>query len=290
MKTKWRFHFETRELIFEKDVKYKGKLKFKGDTTNLNIPMLQDGEFKYLLIDINIIPDAKSINPKADQTGSLFLTLPLSYDEAKPLAHELAYSIAHRITFFESGEFNIHGGLVICERIPETPEEEKEIGDKPYAAEMHLEEVIEPPKFDSAIFAKKLYNSADIDLIAQHNTAKYSKHTIDKFLGFFKILESQCLSNQQKKTLEDCLKNNERLFMIFYSTFKFESLEHAKESFIKFIKSIVNARHRCAHLKENKTFGYVPFDPRIKDEVIPFIYALEILTYKLIINGSAYKK
>ena len=287
MKTKWTFHFLTKEIVFEKELKYKGKLRFKGDTSNIKIPLQQDNYSKYILIDINIVPDGKSVREEADQTGCLYLTLPLRHEDAEPLAYDLANRIAHRISFFNRGEFNLHLGLVFSESIPETSEEEKEIGDRPYSGVMHLEEIVEPSKFDSGAFVEKINAPLDNDLITLHNIAKDSSNPIDKFMGFFKIIESYCIFKDKKQQLKKSLEENQKLFKIFHSTFKFQTLEHAKDDFIKFVGAIVHARHHCAHLKENKKFGYVPFDPRIKDEIEPIIYQLEILTYKMIINSSS---
>lgn len=283
MKTEWTFHYGTKGFIFEREVKYKGKLKFLEKGPSLGVPTHLHGKPENMLIYVRIAPDANPRNPSVEQTGSIFITIPLSYEQAKPIAYKVAYSLAHRITF-ESGEFSIHGGLVICKSIPETHEEEREIGDKPYCIKMHLEEVVDPPKFNSKAFVEMSKSSLDIRLIAQHNMAKSASNPIDKFLNFFKILESQCPPRGKKQTLQDSLEGDKKLFKIFHNTFKFESMDRAWESFSKFIKSIVYSRHRCAHLKENTNFGYVPIDPKIREEVEPFLEALEILTYEMIIN------
>jgi Methylamine utilization protein MauJ len=238
-----------------------------------------------LSLDIRIEPDIKPIRQGFDQTGTIFITLPISYNDSKPFAYDLAHRIANRISFSQQGQFNLHLGLVFCKSIPETEEEKKEIGDKPYSGVMHLEEVIKPFTLDSADFVKKLNTTLDNDLILMHNMAKNSSNLIDKFMGFFKIIENYCVLKDNKESLKDCLDKDERLFNIFHTTFNFSSLEHAQESFIKFIESIVHARHRCAHLKKNKKFGYLPDDPRIQEQVDPLIQPMEILTYQIIINS-----
>ncbi len=97
---------------------------------------------------------------------------------------------------------------------------------------------------------------------------------------FFKILESLFPKNQQK--LKDCLKNDSDLYSIYKKTFKLNDNKKSKKSFSDFIESIVSAKHRCAHLKTKKNFGYVPIDPKIKEEVEPFLTPLEVLTYECI--------
>jgi hypothetical protein len=268
MKTEWEFHFETHNFIFEKEHKYKAKVPSKNSSEGM--PM----NLKEMSFDVRITPDNDCKDQNAEQTGSLFITLPLTYEMAKEEVHSLVHLIAERISF-ESGEFNIHGSPVICKRISETPKEEEEIGDSPYAIEMHMEEVVSPPTFDSKSFTERSKTSIDLGLVSQHNAAKKALNPIDKFLGFFKILESQFMS-------KECLEDSETLFKIYAGTFKFGSIDQARTSFIEFIKGIIHARPRCAHLKANKNFGYVPIDPRVRKEVEPFLLPLEVLTYATI--------
>ena len=277
MKTEWRFHYETKDFFFEKEHKYMGQT---GDLK------LDDAIHpQRLSFEIRIVPDNPYKKSGVDQTGSFYLTLPLPYEKAKPHAAALAKMIAERISF-ESGEFRLLGGMIVCKRIPENPEEEKEVGDKSYAVEMHLVEVVGAAPFDSKGFIEKSNLIMDIGLVSQHNAAKKATNPIDKFLGFFKIIEKQFTSGCKKQSLRECLSNNIKLFNIYKCTFKFDTDEQARQFFLIFVNSIVNTRHECAHLKADKNFGYVPIDHRIKKEVEPFLIQLEILTYEIIINAA----
>ena len=257
MKTEWQFPFETKDFKFEKEHTFKCKAGGSGESLDsLSLPPKLTFYFK-------IKPELKNETKKNNQSGWLYITLPFSLEKGKQIAQELAYLIEQKIAF-EFGEFSLHRGMLITKCIPETPEEEKEIGDKRYGVEMHMVEVKEPPVFDS----EKLINRAksiDIGLVSQHNLAKKASNSIDKFLGFFKILESLFSKNQQK--LKDCLKNDSDLYSIYKKTFTLNDNKKSKKSFSDFIESIVYARHRCAHLKTRKNFGYVPSDPKIKEEV-----------------------
>lgn len=281
MKTEWWFRFETKGLFFEKEHKYMGATNDAVSIEGFDTP-------QKISFDFRIVPDTDKENkpPDVDQSGTLYITLPLPYDEkAKSIAFTLAHMIAEKISF-DSGEVRILGGAFFGKRLAETPEEEKEIGDAAYFAEMHIIEVATPPAFDSKSFADKSNARLDMGLVSQHNASKRSQNPVDKFLGFFKILESQYTSTQKKQNLKECLANNEDLFKVFMGTFKFESIEQARNSYVEFIEAIVHARHRCAHLKANKDFGYVPVDPRIEEEVKPFLGPIEALTYEVIMNNG----
>ncbi|TRO81727.1 methylamine utilization protein MauJ [Desulfuromonas acetexigens] len=278
MKTKWHFHFQTNDFVFEKEH------KFIGSANGLNVNIAENLP-ENLELEISISPDKEKNNPNAEQTGTLYITLPLTHDEAKPVIHHLAFMISQKIAF-DHGDFKLLGGLLVCERLPETPEEIEEVGDTPFSVVVNLVEAVPPPKFDSQKFAKKSEDSIDFRLVTQHNEARNTKNAIAKFIAFFKILESQFPPTHKKQHIKDTLKTNSDLLNVFTSIFEFTTEEEALQGFISFIDSIVHARHRCAHLKVNKNFGYLPFDPKIKEEVEPFLGPLEALTYETITKLS----
>ena len=275
MKTEWQFPFETKGFHFEKEHKYKATTKGLGSYLD------EHGDPLELSFEIRISPDRERHNPRADQCGNLFITLPLTYEKSEPVVHELACYIAHKISF-EYGEFNIMGGMTICKRIPETPEEEKEVGDAPYAVHMSMVEVPPVPAFNPEDFIEQSGTPMNVGLISQHVETKKTKNPIDRFLGFFKILESQFPPQSKRQHIRDCLKNSKELFSVFTTVFKFDSADKSLQEFNDFIDAIVHARHRCAHLKADKKFGYVPIDPKVKEEVEPYLVTLEMLTYETI--------
>lgn len=276
MKTEWQFFFETKDLFFKKEHKY--KCTANGDEIRSDVV---SGEFSF---DLKITPDKECKNPQIDQTGQLRITLPLSYDDAKPIVHGLVHNITQKISFDSGGRFNIHGGMILGTHIPETAEEEKKLGEHRHFAEINMIEVLEPPEFNSDSLEEISKLPLDMGLISQHNATKASKNPIEKFLGFFKIIESQFAKKNKNQNLRECLETNVNLLEIFKCTFKFETDENAHSSYIEFIKNIVHTRHRCAHLRLSKNFGYVPTDHKIAKEVEPYIGALEILTHEIIRN------
>ena len=269
MKTEWQFFFETNDFTFEKNLTFKGKIA-KKEEENTKI------DYK-----CQIIPDANKFIPTATQTGKVFITLPLRHDEAKQPAYYLASYISQKITF-EFGEFKLHGGMVACKNIPETPVEEMEVGDAPYSVEAIFEEAVDPINFKPSAFEKISNLPVDIDLVSQHNSATKASNPIDKFMGYFKILESQFPPASKKQKLRESFFESKILYDVFVNAFKFKNNEDPYQEFVSFIETIVRTRHRCSHLKKHSNFGYLPTDPKVKTEVEPFLQPLDILTYETI--------
>lgn len=231
--------------------------------------------------EMSIEPDKEPTNKNSKQTGSIYITIPYNFDTGKELINAFAFLLTQKISF-DFGEMKVHTGMIMCEHLPETPEEKEQLGDRPYSAIVNLVEVVDPPKFDPKIFAERSNRAMDLKLVAQYNESRRSQNQIEKFLGFFKILESQFPPQNKKQTLQQSLETNDRLFKIYSKTFEFDSEQHAENAFKEFVKAIVHVRHRCAHLKTYKNYGYLPADPKTKQEIEPLLTRLEILTYETI--------
>tara|TARA_R110002124_G_scaffold249654_2_gene414757 strand:+ start:2161 stop:2970 length:810 start_codon:yes stop_codon:yes gene_type:complete len=261
LKTEWQFRFEAVNFHFGKEHKYKGASEQPVEFGNGSIDRLE--------FEARIEPENDCICPSdVEQVGSLYITLGYGVKEAKPIAHWIAQYMAQQISF-QSGRFRIDYSFVTCKRITETEEEEKEFGDKLYSVELHLEEVIPTPAFDSERFQESALKPIDMRLLAQFNDAAADSSPIKKFLGFFRILES-LFSGSKKKPLKTAFKESDRLRRNFEKLLpdgKFET----------FVDEVVDVRHRCAHLKLDKSFGYAPIDPKIDEEVRPLLSALEAL-------------
>ena len=271
MKTEWTFYFDTKDFSFDKVYDFTGTLD-KNDASKTII------HYKG-----RIVPEENnSKNRMSTQSGKLFINLPMSYDDAKPIAYYLAQHISQKISF-EFGEFNLRGGLIFCQNIPETPEEQKEVGDAPHCVDFSLIEARSPITFDPSCFDRISKLPLDNDLLSQHIAARQSPNPIDKFLGFFKILESQFSPDSKKTTLRESLSQSDILFDIFSMVFVTQKGKQSHELFCNFVDSIVHARHRCAHLKKKSKFGYSPIDPSIRTKVEQYIKPLEIITYESII-------
>jgi hypothetical protein len=277
MKTKWQFFFETADFHFEKETVFKGNFDKKAVSQSF---AEIDEKFEF---ELNIVPDIEKKIPSATQTGTMFITIPFNYEEGKDFIKFLAHLISQRIAF-NFGQIKIHSGLLMCERIPETPEEKELIGDKPFAAEMHLQEVLPSTKFDSTLFINQSAKSMDYRLIEQHNIARHNINPVEKYLGFCKVIESMFGPQDRKTTLEDALLSNPNLYNIFKKVFIYDNPTIYAEEYKKFIKKIVNGRHKCAHMKLSNDFGYWSSDPRVKDEIEPYLQALEMITYYAIQN------
>lgn len=272
MKTKWQFFFETTDFVFDKEYKFRGSIP-KDAVTSTGKPTDEKIDF-----EMSIVPDEEQKHPTAEQTGIMYITIPFTYEEGREVVKGIAYLLSERISF-DFGKMKINTGMILCERLPETPEEVEQVGDAPFAAEMNLEEVVSPPTFDAKKLSDQSAVNMDTRLVAQHNAAREHKNPIERFLGFFKIIETLYGPHSDKIKLKEALLNNGDLFVLFRKTFKFETQEDYKREYTRFIEKIVKGRHRCAHMRLKKDFGYWSNDPRVKTEIEPFIGALEALTY-----------
>lgn len=258
LKTEWQFRFEAVDFHFEKEHKYKGSSEQSVDFGN--------GPIGRLEFEARIEPDnERNCPPGVEQVGTLYITLGYGVEEAKPIAYWIAQYMTHQISF-RSGRFRINYGFVTCKRIAETEEEENDVGDKVYSVELQLEEVIPTPAFDSEKFQENALTPIDMRLLSQFNDAAADENPIKQFLGFFRILES-LFSGTNKETLKDAFKKSEKLRRNFEHLF-------SEGEFEDFVDEVVDIRHRCAHLKLEKSFGYAPIDPKIDEEVRPYLGAL----------------
>lgn len=265
MKTEWQYRFETTEFIFEKEHKFigsnKGELDFGfGEISNLNF-------------EARISPEQETdYRPGVIQSGSIYITLGMGMEEAHPVADFLIHQIVERIAFI-SGKISIVG-IVYCERIPETPEEVEIVGDKPHAAFLQLEEVIDDSSsFDSKQFQGLSGKSLDVRLLSQFNDACNEPSTVYQFIGLYQILESLYSGSKEYiPGIKKVFKSSKQLRNNFEKTF-----EHGE--FDNFIEEIVDIRHNCAHLRLEAGFGYAPNDPRIKEQVEPYVGPIKELCY-----------
>ncbi len=271
MRTEWQVPFIARNFTFKKEVKYRGHI----DTPEESTP--PDEKFRKFEVRFRIVPNKDQVMAGSEQRGYFYLEIPFNYEESQKVFHNITHNIVQRISF-EYGNFELFGGFICCKLIPETEEEEQDIGENMYNVQMRLEEVTGDSQFDAAKFQNSQIVHADISLLAQFNHAKNAKHPIDKFLSFFKILEFQNPKKNKKVGIATVLKANNSLISIFCEIFGIKEDPQKKDIFNEFIDNIVEARHQCAHLKADNNFGYSPIDSRISDEVLPYLSQLEMLT------------
>ncbi|MBW2148856.1 MAG: hypothetical protein JRI22_17740, partial [Deltaproteobacteria bacterium] len=194
---KWLF-FETKDFVFKKEHKFRCSIP-KNAVLGTSTKSEEQIEF-----EISIVPDEERKRPAAEQTVIVYITIPYNFEEGKQLIEGIAYLVSQRISF-DFGEMKLNTGILMCERLPETPEEKELVGDKPFAAELHFQEVIPLPPFDAERLTDQSGVKMDTRLVAQHNSAKKTSNLIDKFLGFFKIVETLLVPHNKKSSLEDDL-------------------------------------------------------------------------------------
>lgn len=262
MKSEWEFYFEARDFRFEREHKFRAEL-------NTTVKL---GDRAPELVEpyVRIVPDESEPPPGVEQIGSLYVLLPGSKTDTRDFALLVAKLVADRITF-QQGDFRIRHGFFSCKRIPETPEEEAEFGDQLWSVELHLEEVIPVPAFDSTQLAKTPQDQHHVALIAQFNDAKRDERPISQFLGFFKILES-AFHGHKKTSLTEALLQDPVFRKIFNHVVSGGIVEEA-------VSKLVEVRHKCAHLKLSKGFGYAPIDPAVETEVKPLIPLVQALAH-----------
>ncbi len=270
MKTEWRFDFEAVDFKFDKEHKYKAQY---SETVTFGEETYENLEFF-----VCIKPDEeKKPPPRIEQVGTLFITLPASPIQTKSFAYHIARQLQERISF-QSGEFNLKG-MPVGKILTETPEEEKECGDRLYYMDVHLQVVDQTPKFDSKTLVNTPINPKDNLLVSQFNESKCDKSLIRQFHGYFKILESLASTSGSAKYLKDKLKSCTLLREVF--TQHYPDLNYDDH-----VDILVPIRHKCAHLKVEINFGYTPNDPKVTKEVKPYITMVATLAYFAIEKSS----
>lgn len=279
MKTRWEFFFDTIGFKFDREYKYKGEAippEGSKEHDGAAIPFV-----------VKFIPDEQDDKQSINQTGRLVVELPLYDDEAKDFAYHVAYLAQQKISF-EHGRLKIHSAFIVGKRIPETKEEEAEVGDSPYFATFKFKEVVEAPKFDPKSFSSPKISPDSLRLLSQYNSAKSANNPIDMYLGLFKIIEDQFCGKNRKETIGEALKGSDLFFELYKKTFSVQETKQqdsaVQELFRDFVKKLVHIRHNCSHLKSKRNFGYSYDDSRVDTEVKPTLIAVDNLVRILINN------
>jgi hypothetical protein len=268
MKTEWIFPWRAHDFRFSKVHRFVGTFEDLVDGAK--------GPAAGMEAHIRIEADADRPSDRSvEQTGSMYSEIPLPPESAEQVAYAAASNIGEQISF-RNGDFRVHYGLVTCRRIPESPEEESEIDGKPYSVRISLVEVVAPPEFDGSRLTAVGGGNLSLDLLAQFNETRRDDSPIRKFLGFFRILESL---SHGRNTHRGSLKRALRDFVLLKHNYR--ALIHDGD-FDSFVGELVDTRHRCAHLKAETGFGYVPHDPAVHREVVPQLSLLEELTYRCV--------
>lgn len=267
MKSEWLFPIEVRGFRFEREHKY---------SVNPEQPVsLGNQPPKLIECLVRITPNEAEPAPNVDQLATMYVLLPGAMEDTRVFAYQIALMVAERISF-KQGDLKIKGGFLSCERIPETPEEEEEIGEDRFCVEMKMMEMLPTPVFDSSLLTQTPLMPKNHELISQFNDTMRDNSPIRQFLGFFKILESIYHVKEKKKlTLKQVLLSSPDLEQIYNDI-------DIDDSYETLIVKLVEIRHRCAHLKLTSGFGYSPIDPDVKEIVKPLIPIVSQMAFRSI--------
>jgi len=254
MKAEWIFQFECAMRI-EADYLYE---------VNLSPPVLiEPGDNRVSTILARIAPKSSDAQARAISRGELHIELPGDVEETKSLAIQLSRTLSEQITFSQ-GRFKIDYSLMCCKRIPETAEEEIAVDDRPFWVNASFQSVPEEPVFDPIVFSGSRVTPDTLPLIAQYNETSQDKSPIRQYLGYFRIVESVHHSPYPNISLQAALTQSDCLHQV-YRRF------NGDEPYDVAIERIVKVRHKCAHLKLARGFGFTPLDPAVEIEVRPLL-------------------
>ena len=254
MKAEWIFQFECA-MKLENEYLYE---------VTLSPPVaIESGTIRVNKALARIVPRVSAAQAGSASLGELYIELPGDVEQTKALAIQLSRSISEQITFSQ-GRFIIDYALMCCKRIPETDDEASIVGDRPFWVNVSLQEVLEPPVFDPTIFSGSRMTPESLPLMAQFNDTSQDKSPIRQYLGYFRIIESVHHSPFPNISLESALAQADDLRQV-YSCF------NRDEGYDDAIKQMINVRHKCAHLKLPRGFGFTPLDPAVETEVRPLL-------------------
>lgn len=269
MKVRWQFFFEYEDLKFEKTHNYSMQIT-KEHAEAFGLPA-QEFESK-----VTIEPEEEK-HGSIRQRGKMNIILPGNNEQTKDLAYSLAINLAEHITFSQ-GRIEIIGSFISNELLPETPEEEAEVGENRFSITMQVKEVPDKVSFNSAALQRVTNNP----LVKQFNEAKNAKSPVDRFIGLFKILEDLYGGQPVKASF----KGSTELKQIALQHLEIEdsgaTRQISEAEFEKLVDDLVNTRHECAHLRSSTGFGITYGDTRVQSEVEPLLIPLETLAYEAV--------
>jgi hypothetical protein len=126
------------------------------------------------------------------------------------------------------------------------------------------------------------------EILARKAFARYTvraPNPIDRFLGFFKILEDLYGPTKKKGNLAKALKASDELFRIAQKQIHIQENTRTTlrpEDFVRLVNKFVKTRHECAHLRSKKGFGITHGDPRVRKEVEPLANMVREVAYEAI--------
>jgi hypothetical protein len=237
--------------------------------------MPEDGTTIVFEVDINVSTD--KIRKDADGEGEFVVTISGRPEETEELAHFTVHRLSEQISF-PHGHVQVHGGFIEATRIPESAEEEAEVGDKPHLMKLSFTEAPRfMPSFDPAQLTRSTTDPQAFELLKQFNTAKAVRSEVERFVALFKVLEKAYASGSEKNLLLGLKRNSAFIQLVSDVVIRHGPTEEPLDppELNRFLRKLVRVRDNCAHLRR-KT-GYAPGDPRIATEVRPLLEIVETL-------------
>jgi hypothetical protein len=269
MKVRWRFYFTYEDLKFEKTCTY-GVTVTPEQAEHFGLP-LQGFE-----AEVTVGPDEEK-HGFIKQRGKIHITLPGNGEQTKDLAYSIAFTLAEYVTFTQA-RIELDGSFISNELLPETPEEEAEVGENRFSWTLQIREVGEKIPFDHASL-QRLTNSP---LIKQFNEANKAKSPVDRFIGLFKILEDSYGGQPVKASFKNSPELKQIAFQHLRITESGTTRAMSQAEFEKLVDDLVNTRHECAHLRSSTGFGITYGDARVDSDVEPLLASLEVLAYEVV--------
>ncbi|GJL93573.1 hypothetical protein [Hyphococcus sp.] len=268
MRTEWHFYYELQDYAFARE------RKFRGGPGVTDEGVVQIPEFT-----LRIIPDPKPVFEGPSETGQLHIEMPGDSAETKQKAIFVAVSVSQKIEF-DHGSMKVHSAFITGKHIPETDQEKQQVKDSPYFAEARLIEVRPPETLPNNAIGALVANPKTSRLISTFNAARAARSPIDRFTGYFKVIED-IYSKSKSGSILNALKASQELFEIAYGTLRVmrgdQKVQVTRQEFNGILRDIVKARDNCSHLRTDIGLGLAPNDTRVRVEVEPLVPVLEDL-------------
>lgn len=268
MRVRWQFYFEYEDLKFEKTYKYGVQIS-EDQAKGFGLPTFA---FEAILT----IEADKEKGRGIRQLGMINIFLPGTGEETEDLAYSLALSLAEQITFSQ-GKIKLDGSFISNELLPETPEEEAEVGENRFSWNVQLRKVPDQIAFDAA----SIQMVTNDPLVKQFNDARDAKSAIDQFIGLFKILEDLYGGRPLKSSLKRSAELNEIALHYVEVEEAGAVRQITQPEFEKLVDDLVDVRNQCAH-RTPDGFGLRHGDARVQTEVKPLLESLEKLAYEAV--------
>jgi len=272
MKTRWEFHFKAWDIAFDQEHSFVGSL---GPSSDQGSPTLQAG-FDF---ELRLVPGDRRSGEAPHQTGRILVTIPGRPEDTEEAAYVIASRMKDRICF-PHGRMKISGGFICATQLPETAEEEAEVGDRPHLVRLVLQDAVDVPVFEPKRFLNLRVDPHHQPLLEQVNAARQLSNPVEAFLAFFKVLE-KAYASDRPGNLFRALRDSDELFMLVRQIVRPPEREAIdRDDFAGLMTDLVRIRDNCAHLRG--TAGYTPADPRVATEVEPHLGLVGELAHRCV--------